>query len=374
MMFSLLPIYIIEELGVSSESFGFLVGLTTSFTLAARICTGFLMDILKKRKLMLYVGTTLALVSKLLLACFSNINIVFLSKFIDRFAKGFRRASIDVILADFTKKKGGSAFSFRYVMNLAGYVTGSILTSTILTAYGNNFRFIFMSAVIPAMISLYTLERKINYEEETKISEEKIKWKIKDISLLPNEYWKFMIVVALLIFNRFDEGFITLRAREVLPGEIWKFPLLMSGYEISAAAIALLVGRIVDKIDKRQILIYGMLILFSADIFGMFANNFATILPIYILAGIHMGATQWVLLLIIARLAPKNIFGTAFAIFYAIEALAALCSNCLAGGLSSKLALLLGLQASTGPFIQGAVVSFIITIYLVRSLKKRSLA
>jgi MFS family permease len=370
MVFSLLPIYVVDELGGDRRSFGILIGSTTFLTIISRVFTGLLIDVLKKRKVMLYIGATLTLISKLLITCFTSMRVVFFSQFVDRLAHGFRHTTIDVMLTDLSQKDGGFSFSLRHAMNLIGYATGSIFTSSIILLCGTNFRLIFALAIIPTIISIYILKEKVNYEAHLKKTDGKSKWGIKDVLKLSNEYWKFMIVVTIIMFNRFNEGFITLRARDILCDDTWKLPLLIFCYEVSGVVTAIAVGKFMDKIDRRIILIFGITILFFDDVLAVFADNFMTIWPIYLLAGIHMGATHWVILLIVTRLAPKQIIGTALAVYYVIEALSVFCSNYLAGGASSEFAILIGLRASTGPFIQGGIACIIALAYLIRSRRK----
>ncbi|MDR0630756.1 MAG: MFS transporter [Holosporales bacterium] len=362
MVLSLIPIYMFEKLGVDSQSFGLFVGVTTSFSVAARVFSGFLIDILKKKRMMLYIGTVLVLISKLILIFFTSVGFVLISKFIERIAQGCRRVATDTILADLTQEEGGFAFSFRHIMNLAGHATGSILTSLILILYNNNFKLIFISAIIPAIISLYTLEKKVKYEDVFENSKNNFKLGIRDAFKLPREYWQFMVIIALLMFNRFNEGFIAFRVRDIVGNSIWQFPLFMLCYEVFNIITALFIGKFVDKIDKQKIFIYSVLVLLGNDILSMFANNLVSVVLIYIFAGIHMGATNWMLLLIISRLSPKHAFGTAFAVYYGIESIAIFCSNYLAGGLSSNFAVSLGFPSSVGPFIQGAIASIALVI------------
>jgi MFS family permease len=370
MTFSLLPIYIVDELGGDSRAFGALVGSTTFFSIISKVFTGFLIDIFHKKKAMLCIGGILTLMSKLLITCFASVRIVFISKLIDRFAQGVRHASTDIILTDLTKKDGGFAFSLRHATNLVGYATGSIATSTIVFFYGTSFRLIFIFAIIPAIVALYILKEKINYEPDANRYNKKRKCMIKDVSKLSSKYWHFIAIVAIIMFNRFNEGFITLRAHEVVADIAWKLPLFMSCYEIFNLITAVTIGKFIDKLDKEKVLIYGIAVLLFNDILAIFANDLGTTLLVYIFAGVHMGATHWVLLLIVTKLVQDEIIGTAFAVFYVVEAVAVFCSNYFAGGPSAELAAFVGLHKSTGPFIQGCLACLASLVYLIRLRRK----
>ena len=374
MIFSLLPVFIVDELGGNSKSFGALEGAVIFLSFMAKLFAGFIMDIFKRKLPMLKVGTIVTICSKALLACAPNVLFVFFSKSLDRFAKGLRQAPSDTILAELSEKKG-YAYSLRYTTNISGFLIGSIVTSTIVAMIGKDFRLIFSLAVVPTIVALCILMTKIKYDDALQYKQKaKHKWDIRDVKNMPTSYWHFMIFISLLMFNRFSEGFITLRAKEVIPDQVGNFPLFMGLYELCAMSIAVLVGRISDRIDKRKLMLLGVCLLIIADIFGTFANNMATIVCIYIFAGLHIGMTQGLIGSIIAKLAPENLVGTAFAIFYGVEGLVLLISNNIAG-FSSDIAKTLSIQCSSAPFICGSIFSIVaagyVTFWLHRENKLR---
>ena len=160
MIFSLLPIFIVDELGGNSKSFGLLEGSVIFLSFMAKLFAGFIMDIFKKKLPMLRLGMFLTTFSKFSLACSINIFFVFLAKSIDRFAKGLRQAPSDAIFAELSSKKG-FAYSFRHMMNLSGFFCGSFITTTIVAFIGRNFRLIFSLAIVPTLIAIYIFNTRI---------------------------------------------------------------------------------------------------------------------------------------------------------------------------------------------------------------------
>ena len=364
MIFTLLPIFIVDELGGSYKSYGLLEGAVIFLSFVSKLFAGFLIDIFKRKRPMFLSGIILTILSKISLAFSFNVLFVFIAKSIDRFAKGLRQAPSDAILAELSNRKG-FAYSTRYMMNIGGNLTGSILTSIIVKTMGNNFRLVFSLAIIPTIAALFIYNKKITYKEDTNIKKsDKQKWSIRDIGRLPKAYWSFIIMVSILMFARFSEGFITLRAKEVLPNDVSNFPLFMALYEVCAVVVALPVGKISDKMDKKIIFLFGIVIFFFAHMTALFASGFLSVLMIYLLVGIHMGTTQGLLSSIVAKSAPKELIGTAFAVYYGIDAIALFCSNYIAG-ISSKLALFVGLQGSAGPFIIGSTATVLVLFYLI---------
>ncbi|MDR1391146.1 MAG: MFS transporter [Holosporales bacterium] len=373
MGFSLLPVFIVDKLGGNSRSFGLLEGSVILLSFTAKLFSGIIMDMFKKKLPIFKAGSILTIFSKVFLTSAPNVLFVFIAKSIDRFAKGLRQGPSDAILAELAAKKG-LAYSLRHMMNLSGFFVGSIITSAIVYLLGQNFRLIFAIAIIPSSIALYIFQYKIKYDDVPPNEEnEKQKWNIRDITKMPKEYWSFTIVIVLLMFNRFSEGFITLRAKEVLPEYVGSFPIFMSFYEICAILVSIPIGKISDKFDKRKMLLCGICIIMLADIFGMFANNLLTIILIYIFAGIHIGATQGLIGSMIAKTAQKHLIGTAFAIYYGIDGITLFLANNLAG-ISSSLAKVVGLQDSAGPFIFGFISSSLAVLYILKWIKRKTLS
>jgi predicted MFS family arabinose efflux permease len=76
-----------------------------------------------------------------------------------------------------------------------------------------------------------------------------------------------------------------------------------------------------------------------------------------------MGMTQGVLSSVIAESSKsKNMIGTAFAVYYAIDGICLFCGNWLAGIMSSI--------SPSGPFIQGAMASAAVICYLFVLLRR----
>lgn len=362
MVFTLLPVFIVDSLGGSMKSFGFLEGGVIFISFLAKLFAGIIIDIFKRKKPMLLCGTIMTILSKLSIACAFNVVFVFIAKAFDRFAKGLRTAPSDAMIADLSSKYG-FAYSLKYMMNVFGSLSGSIITSAIIFIIGKNFRLIFAIATIPTLIAFYILTHKINYENQLDTIKKHKKYDIKSIGSLSKEYWHYIIIIAILMFARFSEGFLTLRAKEILPDSIASFPLFMGLYEICVVFVSIPVGKLSDKIDKKLILFYGILLLCITDIISLFANNIYMIIAVYLGAGIHMGATHGILSSVIAQTTNKSIVGTAFSIYYAIDGLCLLLSNSIAGSLCN-IVQSFGLQSSTGPFIQGIIATSIACIYI----------
>ena len=367
MIFTLLPIFIIEDLHGTMSQFGFIEGIVVFFSFLSKLCVGFLIDIYRKRIKILYIGTISTIISKILLACSCSVIFVVIAKSIDRLAKGLRHAPVDAIFASLINKKG-YIYSYRYAINISGSLTGSLLTSLLVFRFGHQFRLIFILACIPTMISYYILKTKVKYKDKeyTPIVK-RPDWRISYIKYLPVEYWRLLILVALIMLNRFSEGFISLKAKSLLSSDqLGYIPMYIGIYELFIIFTSIPMGLLSDKINKYTVILIGLVSLLIADIFGIFANDNVSAIMIYIFSGIHMGSTHSILSSIIAKITPIELIGTAFALYYGTSGIILLISNNLAGSLGN----FFNLNITSWPFIMGSITTSIAILYTIILINK----
>ena len=370
MVFTLLPIFIVKKLGGGYGAFGLLEGGVIAISFISKMLGGILIDILKNKWRMLKIGAALTICGKFVIALSYSVIFAFIAKTIDRMAKGFRAAATDTILAQGTTKYG-MAYSEKFVMNTAGSLTGSIITSCLVTITNENFRLIFILAIIPTILAYFILIKKIKVTHINQISQQE-KWSIENIKNMPKEYWQYVAMIGILMFGRYSEGFITMHAHEILPNNTSNLPIFMAMYEICIVCIALPIGKLSDKIDKKVILLLGTAILCITDIIAIFAYNNLMVVFMYVGAGLHMGMTHGLLGSVIAQTSSKPLAGTAFAIYYAINSFCLFFSNTCAGAFANAFKYF-GVTQSSGPFFQGFLASALVCIYILKLLKKKQM-
>lgn len=369
MIFSLLPIFITKELGGSTISFGLLEGGVLFISFLGKILVSALIDIFKKQKRLLAIGSILTILSRISFLFAFNIFSVFIAKSCDRFARGIRSATSDVM---FSKMKiaYGSSYTFKYMYNIAGYLAGSCLTSVIVLTYGRDFRLIFGAAVIPSLIAYIILRTKVKIKETEVKRKNTHKINLQSLKQFNRDYWQVITLTSILMFSRFSEGFITLKAAELYPNHLHIYPMFMIIYELCIISMALIISKIADNFNKHKILLIGISILVITNIHAIFTGTIFGVILVYAGAGIHMGITQGVLYSLVASTAPTDLKGSGFAIFYAVEGLTLLASNYLAGS-SFSFASLISLPESSGPFILGLVASSSAAIYIIKSMNAK---
>lgn len=353
MVFSVLPAFLVDELGTSHVKIGLMEGVAVFLAFAAKVVTGICSDLWRVRKPFILLGTVFTVLTKGFFFFANSIYFIFAARFFDRIAKGVRSAPTDALLADLGNQRTyGSVYGIRQALYTFGGVCGALAATLCMFSSNNSYRLVFLVAIIPAAISLWICIYFVAGPElpEHKHGQSSL-WVLKDIRFLPTEFWLLMVVTTFLMLARFSEAFLSLRAKE-LAWPVFLLPVLIIVMDLVHAAVALLVGRSEDKFPKRSLLLVGLAFFVLADFILAIAYNNLLVVAGFVCIGVHMGITQGLLRALVARSTPAYLRGTAFAIFYMVSGLGVLIGNGLAGYCADKFGLY-------SVFICGGILSFV---------------
>lgn len=360
MVTSILPIYLTDVLRVGYAKIGYLEGVAVFCAFASKVFFGILSDWLKKRHLLILIGSILSVITKPMLALSASYNMIFITRFLDRFAKGIRSAPTDALIADLNPDNLGYAFGFRQAIYILGAVFGAILSMCLMYLMGPKYQAIFYLALIPALLAviiLYLFVRdpivfpKIEVAvDQLKNSQQLVRFNklsyqglrgligfIQDLKQFSNYYWAILFITFFLMIARFSESFLSLRVREFGWPVFW-VPLIIIISDISHSYFAFIGRNFVSRTATEKLLMTGLVVLIVANIIWLLAASNVAIIIAIIFTGMHLGITQGVLRTLIA-MSTTNIRGTAFALFYLVSGCGVFIGNAIAGLLAEKFSL-----------------------------------
>ena len=160
-------------------------------------------------------------------------------------------------------------------------------------------------------------------------------------------YWWVAAIGAVFTLARFSEAFLVLRAQQSGIA-LALVPLVMVAMTLVYAACAYPFGKLSDRVSRKAMLAWGLLVLIAADLVLAASSHWAVLLAGVALWGVHMGMTQGLLSAMVADSAPEELRGTAFGFFGLTSGLAMLLASVLAGLLWDQF----GAEAT---FLAGAV-------------------
>jgi MFS family permease len=129
---------------------------------------------------------------------------------------------------------------------------------------------------------------------------------------------------------RFSEAFLILKAQSV-GLSLWLTPLVLVMMNIAYALAAYPAGALSDRMDRKRILVLGLLVLVAADLVLAIAHSVAGLAPGILLWGLHMGLTQGLFAALVADTSPPELRGTAFGVFNLAVGLATMIASVVAG-------------------------------------------
>ena len=357
----LLPVFLVVTLGASATALGVVEGIAEATAQITRVFSGWLSDVLGRRKALTVAGYGLAAVTKPLFPLANSIGLVLLARFLDRIGKGIRGAPRDALVADLTPAdQRGAAFGLRQSLDTVGATLGPAAAIALMYLFNDDIRSVLWFAVIPAVLAVIVLMVGVK-EPAHKEAKARAPLHAKDIKQLGSAYWLVIVAGAVFTLARFSEAFLVIRATDQGLALAWA-PAVIGVMSLVFAASAYPAGRLQDRIGARPLLLCGLLVLIAADLALAFGSTLIAIFLGIGLWGLHMGLTQGVLAALISATAPDRLRGTAFGLFGLVTGLAALVASVLAGLLWDRI-------GAPATFLAGAAfaaVAFIAFLLLKR--------
>jgi MFS family permease len=331
MVHSLLPMFLVTTMAVSVFTIGMIEGVAESTALVLKVFSGALSDYIGRRKGLAVAGYALSALAKPVFPLATTIQFILSARFIDRLGKGIRDAPRDALIADITAPEiRGAAFGLRQSLDTVGAFLGPLLAVALMLVSSNNFRLVFWIATIPAVIALVLIIFAVREKNREFLQAPTYPLSLENFKKLGSGYWLVVLVGALLGLARFSDAFLILRAFDI--GIPMSFvPLIMVLMNVVYAATAYPFGKLSDRIGHSKILMFGMVILFSADICLAVGTHWTSVLSGVALWGLHMGLTQGILSSLVAAAAPVDLRGTAYGVYNFVLGIALLVASALAG-------------------------------------------
>jgi MFS family permease len=362
---SILPTFLVFGLGTSAVYLGVIEGVAEATACIVKVFSGVLSDYMGRRKPLALLGYGMAALTKPLFPLASSAGTIFLARFVDRIGKGIRGAPRDALVADVTPPdQRGAAFGLRQSLDTVGAFAGPILAMLLALAFAGELRTVLWVAVIPAFISVAVMW--IGVREPSTVPQAKGKGVNLNVRAMPLSFWIVCTVASVFMLSRFSEAFLVLvGTRAGLTPALT--PLALVAMNLAYLLSAYPVGKLSDRMDKPQLLVFGCAILAVANCTLAFATTPVLLIVGALLWGLHMGFTEGVFAAMVANSAPKDLRGSAFGIFNLLRGLVLLAASVAAGVLWEEV----GPQATFG-FGGALAVATVVALWLARPFWARA--
>jgi len=367
MVYPLIPLYLVYTFGATPALVGLIEGIAESLASLLKIYSGFLTDKFQKKKLIAFCGYAAGLVYKIALIFASSWLGILGAKIIDRLGKGIRTSPRDVLVSESTDSKNmGKAFGIHKALDMFGAAFGILIIFLIMRASAGdyNYKGLFLLSIIPAAFGLlmfiFVKEKKREEIQERETQKEKIPfW--KNINKIDKKLKLYLLVVFIFTLGNSSKAFMILKASSAGYNQI-NVILLFLLYHITAAILSIPLGKLSDKIGRKNLLVPGYLIFAICYTGFAFASAKLEMIAVFTLYGIYTAMITGVERAFVAEIAPVELKGTMLGLHSTVAGIALLPASVIAG-------VLWNLYGSSVPFFFGASLSLIACVLLIIFMK-----
>jgi MFS family permease len=335
MIHALLPLFLTTTLGASVILVGVIDGVAESTASISKVFSGYISDMVGRRKPLILLGYSLGAISKPLFAIASAPMLVLGARFADRIGKGLRGAPRDALVADVTPAEiRGRAYGVREALDTAGAFIGPLIAVALMGLLANDMRMVFWLALFPALIAVALVIVGVEDRGASEASA-RAPIRVRDLKRLDTGFWSVVAVGVAFTLARFSEAFLVLKASaEGLP--LAFAPLVLVAMNVVYALGAAPSGALADRVPARRLLLWGLAALIAADMALAFGDGLLAAFSGIALWGVHMALTQGLLTKLVADHAPDDLRGSAFGFFNLFTGLTLLIASLIAGVLWDK--------------------------------------
>jgi MFS family permease len=351
MAYPIWPFFVTETLKANMAALGLLDGLGDGLVLVSKAFSGYLSDRIRKRKVFIWTGYFLAVLSRLGYAVASAWQQLIVFRVLDRIGKE-RSTPRDAIVADIsTHANRGTHFGFIRAMDHLGALLGSLLVLLLIQVL--SYRAILALAALPTLISAVLVILLI--KDRPPVGE-RVSQAIS-VGLLGRKFRRFVLLSAIFALGAFSYSFLLMFAREIGFGKtlvIGLYPV----FTAAAAAASWISGHLSDRIGRKPVLIasYGLWIVVCLNF--ILLRSPALLIFSFVLYGMHKGMLVPVQRTIVSECAPSASRASCMGGFHLITGLCTLPASFVAGILWETVGM-------TAPFMLSLGLTLVATLLLI---------
>jgi len=370
-IYPLLPAFLALSLSATPFAIGLIEGVAESASSVLKLFSGYLSDRFGSRKFPVFLGYSLAAITRPLLAFVTTWQQVFFVRMSDRIGKGIRGAPRDALIAaDVEPEKRGIAFGFNRAADNLGAVIGPILAFILLSLIAVNadnptaqeYRRVFLYASIPVVFGLFII---VFFVKEPKRIVEPAADPIRfSLSQFDGNFKRLLLIVALFTLSNSTDAFLLLRAEQsgVSPTHL---PLLWVALHISKVISSLIGGGLSDKFGRKKMITLGWIVYAAVYLGFAFVSKDWQAWALFIIYGIYFGLTEGVEKAFVADLVEDEKRGTAYGFYNLAYGITVFPASLLFG-------LIWNYYSAATAFIASSAVSILSAVLLMTVEEKKN--
>ena len=368
MVASILPMYLVLQLGMQPAAFGLIDGLYQGAAALVRIAAGIVSDRWQRHKEVAGIGYGLSALCRVaLLAVGSTWTAIAGVVAVDRIGKGIRTAPRDALISLATPSRDlATAFGVHRGLDATGAMLGPFLAFVILAWMPARYDVLFASSFVVAVIGVAILVLFVEpLVAGAAVARKKARLLIDGDLLRAPRFRGILIAAFLLGLPTISDAFIFLSLQRKLDMGATVFPLFYVGASLFTALLSVPLGRLADRLGRTTILCagYAALMLVYVTIFLPGGSAVMALVTLALL-GAYYAATDGVLTAMAAAVLPSETTGSGLSLLATATNLARILAS-VAFGIAWSYA---GLNVATGIYLGAmAIATAASTIVLTRA-------
>ena len=371
-IYPLLPAFLALSLGATPFAIGLIEGFAESVASILKLFAGYLSDKFGTRKLPVFLGYSLAALTRPLLAFATSWPQVLVVRMSDRIGKGIRGAPRDALLAGSVPPSNrGLAFGFNRAADHLGAVVGPVLAFILLSYLAadaqnptaREYQQVFLFASIPVAIGLFVIVFFVKEERaaEPEIDRMPIRF---SLSQFDGDFKRLLVIVALFTLSNSTDAFLLLRAEEsgVAPAML---PLLWMVLHFSKVLSSLIGGDLSDRFGRRSLIVTGWLIYAGVYVAFAFVDAAWQAWVLFAVYGVYFGLTEGVEKAFVADMVEPEKRGTAYGFYNLAYGITVFPASLIFGLLWNQF-------GSAAAFATSACISVLSAVLLLTAVRPRT--
>ncbi len=340
MVASILPAYLVLELGLSPMAFGAIDGLYQGVGSLVRWLGGVAGDRTRRHKELAAAGYALSACCRIgLLFVGGAWNAVMALVAIDRVAKGFRTAPRDALISLSTHQSHlATAFGVHRALDATGALLGPLVAFAVLAASPRAFDQVFVISFSFALVGLAVI---LLFVENPAVEVTQPTGQRARAGLLAPlhdvQFRRTLITACVLALATISDAFVYLLLQRHAKFGAPVFPLLAAATAVSYVVLALPAGRIADRVGRGTVFIAG-----HVALLGVYAMLWQTDAGVFsagvcvVLLGSYYAMTDGVLAAAASAVLAAPVRGTGLALLGTAVSLSRLTGSLLFGWVWSR--------------------------------------
>ena len=357
MVASILPMYLVLQLGMQPAAFGLIDGLYQGAAALVRIAAGIVSDRWQRHKEVAGIGYGLSALCRVaLLAVGSTWTAIAGVVAVDRIGKGIRTAPRDALISLSTPSRDlATAFGVHRGLDATGAMLGPFLAFLLLAWMPLRYDVLFASSFVVAVIGVAILVLFVEPLVAGATAVRKQARFLLDPELLRAPRFRGILIAGFLLgLPTISDAFIFLSLQRKLDMGATVFPLFYVGASLFTALLSVPLGRMADRLGRTTILAggYGALMLVYVTIFLPGGSPVMALVTLALL-GAYYAATDGVLTAMAASVLPQETTGSGLSLLATATNVARILASVVFGIVWSYA----GLNAAAGLYLAALAVA-----------------